>query len=112
MSVTDSEIAFALELFGGIDGLTHRKQTGAALLYAEGVLFGTVGDGEIYLKARGAFADEIAAAGSRQFEIERADGSRATNCYWTLPEVALDDPGLACDWARRALAALATGART
>ncbi len=102
MSVTDSEIAFALALFDGIEGLTHRKQTGALLLYADGVIFGTVGDGEIYLKARGDFAAEMAAAGSRQFAIERADGTRATNSYWTLPDDARDDPDLARDWARRA----------
>ncbi|MCB1339070.1 MAG: TfoX/Sxy family protein [Maritimibacter sp.] len=110
MSVTEAEIGFALDLFGGLAGLTHRKQTGALLLYADGVLFGTVGDGEIYLKARGGFADEMAAAGAEQFAILRADGSRGTNCYWTLPAPARDDPALASDWARRALAALATEA--
>jgi len=26
--------------------------------------------------------------------------------YWTMPEEAVDDPDLACDWARRALAHL------
>ncbi|GKY87585.1 TfoX/Sxy family protein [Sinisalibacter aestuarii] len=106
MSVSDSEIAFALELFSSIEGLTHRKQTGALCLYCDGKIFATAGDGAIYLKARGSFADEMEAAGARQFTLTRADGSTATNCYWTLPDAALDDPDLACNWARRALAAL------
>lgn len=106
MSVSDAEIAVALDLFSGVGRVTHRRQTGAALLYADGTLFGTVGDGEIYLKARGAFAREIERAGGVQFAIERADGSRGTNCYWTLPDAARDDPARASAWARRAIAAL------
>ena len=86
--------------------MTYRKQTGAALLYAGDVIFGSVGDGEIYLKARGAFALEMEAAGAVQFAISRADGSRGTNCYWTLPAPARDDPDVAGAWARRAIAAL------
>ncbi|MCB1330483.1 MAG: TfoX/Sxy family protein [Maritimibacter sp.] len=111
MSVTEEEIAHALDLFAGTPGLRFRKQTGAALIYADDVLFATVGDGEIYLKAREPFAREMAAAGSEQFAILRADGSRGTNCYWTLPPPARDDPELARAWAARALAAL-TEAKT
>ena len=106
MSVSDEEIAFALDLFAAVDGLTYRKQTGAALLYAGDMIFAAVGDGEIYLKARGAFAREMAEAGAVQFTIIRADGSRGTNCYWTLPTPARDDPDIAGGWAHRAIAAL------
>lgn len=106
MSVSEAEIAFSRDLFAGIEGLRYRKQTGAALFYAGDLLFATAGDGEIYLKARGSFARDMAAAGSEQFAILRADGSRATNCYWTLPPEARDDPGTATAWARRAIAAL------
>ncbi|MCB1358455.1 MAG: TfoX/Sxy family protein [Maritimibacter sp.] len=106
MSVTEEEIAHALDLFAGTPGLRFRKQTGAALIYADELLFATVGDGEIYLKAREPFAREMAAAGAVQFAILRADGSRGTNCYWTLPAPARDDPDLARAWAERAIAAL------
>ena len=112
MSVSEAEIAHASDLFGGIAGLRWRKQTGAALFYADDVLFATAGDGEIYLKARGDFAQEMAEAGAVQFAILRADGSRGTNCYWTLPAAARDDPDLARAWAERAIAALTKGARS
>ena len=105
MSVTDADIAHALDLFASVTGLRVRKQTGAALLYADDVLFATGGDGEIYLKARGAFARDIERAGAVQSSIARADGSRGSNCHWTLPIPARDDPAIA--GARRAIAALA-----
>ena len=44
----------------------------------------------------------LADAGAVKFEMEDGRGMN----YWTLPEAELDDPDLASDWARRALAAL------
>ena len=103
MSVSDSDIAFAHELFEGLGGLTHRKMMGGLTLYTDGQIFAILdADAVPYLKAKGAFAEALAAEGSRQFGDESGDRMG----YWTLPEAALDDPDLACDWARRALAAL------
>ena len=102
MSVSDADISFALELFEGIGTLTTRKMMGGLCLYSEGQIFGILGsDATVFLKAKGGFAGELAASGARQFGM---DGK--TMGYWTLPDAALEDPELACDWAKRALAAI------
>ena len=107
MSVSDSDIAFARELFAGLGGLTHRKMMGGLTLYCAGQVFAILdGEGRVYLKAKGAFADEMAAAGAVKFSFTDRHGKTASMGYWSLPDAALDEPDLACDWARRALAAL------
>lgn len=102
MAVSDEEIAFARELFDGLGTITHRKMMGGASLYCDGQIFAILrSDGRLYLKAKGAFAEELEAEGATIFEMDgRSMG------YWTLPDPALDNPELACDWGRRALAAL------
>jgi DNA transformation protein len=103
VSVTDADIAFVHELFEGLGGITHRKMMGGLSIYRDGQIFAILSSsGQIYLKASGGFAEALAAEGSVKFEMEDGRGMN----YWTLPEPALDDPALACDWAERALAAL------
>ena len=102
MAVSDADIAFVKELFSGLGPLTHRKMMGGATFYADGQVFAILSsDGQVFLKAKGDFADASQADGSRIFGM-----NGKTMGYWTLPEAALDDPELACDWAQRALAAL------
>lgn len=102
MAVTDSDIAFVKELFSGLGPLTHRKMMGGATFYSDGQVFAILSsEGEVFLKAKDAFAEAMADAGSRIFGM-----NGKTMGYWTLPEDALDDPELATDWARRALDAL------
>lgn len=104
MSVTEADIAFALELFDGLGPLTTRRMMGGLCLYSDGQIFAILSSQAVlYLKADGAFAAKLAAAGARKFAME---GGRSMG-YWTLPEAALDDPEVACDWARQALANLA-----
>jgi len=98
--------AFVLELFEGLGGVTARPMMGGLAIYREGRVFAIVGpEDRIYLKAVGPLADALAAEGSEQFVYEKASGKLARMGYWTLPDVALDDPDEACAWARRALSA-------
>jgi DNA transformation protein len=107
MTISDSDIAFVHELFDGVGQITHRKMMGGLTVYADGQVFAILtAEGRPYLKAKGAFAEEMAGAGSEKFEFVDKTGKVLTMGYWSLPEAALDDPDLACDWARRALAAL------
>lgn len=105
MTVAAADIAFALELFGDLGRLTHRKMMGGAVLYADGALFALLdGDGQIFLRSKGALADRLRAEGGRDFAWTRpSDGKVLTMGYVSLPEAALDDPGLACQWAHDAL---------
>ncbi|MBV7409724.1 TfoX/Sxy family protein [Maritimibacter sp. DP1N21-5] len=103
MAVSDADIERIHELFEGVGHLTHRKMMGGLSIYSDGQIFAILSSqGRVYLKASGNFADDLAAEGAEKFQMEDGRGMN----YWTLPDVALDDPDAASDWARRALAAL------
>ncbi len=103
MSVSDEDIAFVHELFEAVGPISHRKMMGGLSIYSDGQIFAILSsEGRIYLKAKGDFAAALAVEGAEKFEMGDGRGMH----YWTLPEAALDDPALASDWARRALAAL------
>ena len=107
MSLSTEQIAHATELFSGLGEITTRRMMGGLCLYHHGTIFAMVkGDGSILLKGAGDFVAEIEAAGSRQWVYVRDTGKAGAMPYWDLPDAALDDPDLACDWARRALAQL------
>jgi DNA transformation protein len=103
VSVSDADIAFALELFAPLGALSHRKMMGGLTIYNDGQIFAILSSsGQVYLKASGDFASRLEAEGSQIFTM----GDARTMGYWTLPDSALDDPEAASDWARQALVAL------
>lgn len=104
MSVSDADIAFALELFAGLGPLTTRKMMGGLCLYRDGVIFAILqSDGSVWLKGAGAFAGRMTAGGWDRWTYSR-DGHKTTAMpYWRLPHTALDDPDQACMLARQAL---------
>lgn len=107
MSIAQADIDFAIELFGGLGELTTRKMMGGLCIYSEGTIFAIIhSDGRIYLKGKGDVIEALEGEGSTQWTYSR-EGQKTTGMpYWTLPEAALDDPEIACEWARRALANL------
>jgi DNA transformation protein len=107
VSVSQSDIDAAVELFSGLGDVSTRKMMGGLCLYSDGAIFAILSsDGRVYLKAKGAFADRLAAEGAEIFSYDFGTGKGAGSMgYWTLPDAALDDPDLACDWARQALEA-------
>jgi DNA transformation protein len=107
MSVSDADIAFALELFDGLGPISTRKMMGGLCLYRDGVIFSILhGDGSIWLKGSGAFADHLTAEGWTRWTYARDGGKMAAMPYWRLPDALLDDPETACKLARDALAHL------
>ncbi len=103
MSITQTDIDFVYEVFAPLGDLTHRKMMGGLTLYHHGQVFAILSaDTTLYLKAKGAFADKMAAAGAVKFSTDNG----RTMGYWTLPTEALDNPDIATDWAQQALAAL------
>lgn len=108
MGISAGQVAFAEELFAGL-GCRARKMFGGAGLYAEGVMFAMIDDNEtIRLKADAALSADIAAEGGVEWVYTYPSGPRAGQTiamgYWSLPDAALDDPAVACEWGRRALA--------
>lgn len=107
MSVTDDQIAHALELFDGAGELSTRKMMGGLCIYADGTIFAIIhSDLGLMIKGKGAFIRELEDMGCTRWSETRADGRTSTMPYWQLPESALDDPDEATALARRALACL------
>jgi len=71
---------------------------GGAGRYRDGIMFGLVSDGEIYLKADDSIADRFRDAGCRPFVYRKRENLVAMS-YWSLPEAALDDGDLLKEWA-------------
>jgi DNA transformation protein and related proteins len=107
VSISPADIAFAEELFEGLGPLTRRKMMGGLCLYRDGTIFAILhGDGSIWQKGAGTFANQLIAEGWERWTYSR-DGRKVTAMpYWRLPPRLLDDPEEACLWARQALAAL------
>jgi DNA transformation protein and related proteins len=104
VAVSDAQIGFVNDLFADLGDISTRKMMGGLCIYANGQIFALIGDqARLYIKAKGALAQEFATAGSEIFSYDKKNGKTGSMGYWTLPEAALDDPELACDWARKSL---------
>lgn len=108
MAVSAEDIEFATELFADLGGITTRKMMGGLCLYHDGVIFAILHpDGGLMLKGAGDFRQVLEDAGCSRWTYARPGKTETAMPYWSMPEAALDDPELACDWARRALEHLA-----
>jgi len=104
VSLSQSDITFVKELFSNIPNLTTRQMMGGLSIYSEGHIFAISSpEAVIYIKAKDQLQTDLCNQGARQFTNVTKDGKTRTMGYWTLPNEALDDPELACDWAKRAL---------
>lgn len=99
---------FIRELFAPFRPVTMQRLFGGAGLYADGLIFGLVFDGAIYLKVDATSIPDFEREGSKPFTYVRAKSKgrigRASLSYWRLPERLYDDPEEVAVWAARALA--------
>lgn len=93
-----------LELLGPLGHVTARRMFGGNGLYCDGVFFGIILDGTLYLKADELNRGEFERAGSEIFSYSRR-GRRATLGFFRAPDEAMDAPHLMAPWGRSALAA-------
>ena len=97
-SISDADIAFAIDLLSDLGPITNRKMFGGICLFYDGTVFSLVSsDATIYLKTKGSLANALADDGGTQFH---------NMPYWSLPDQAREDPTLACELGRRALSDL------
>jgi len=107
MSVSDGEIAFAMDLFHGLGPLTTRKMMGGLCIYRDGTIFALLqSDGSLWLKGAGDMAARMEAEGWARWTYTRDTGKTTAMPYWRLPDAALDDTEAACALARDALECL------
>ncbi len=104
MSLSDEQIAHALEVFEAVPDVTTRKMFGGLGLYSEGTIFGVVmSDGTIRLKGVGDMITRFEDLGMEKWVYQRPGQKQSSMPYWTLPEAMLDDPDEASALAREAL---------
>jgi DNA transformation protein len=106
MSRLDPE--FIRDLFAPFRPVTMKRLFGGAGLYADGLMFGLVFDGAIFLKVDETSIPDFQREGSRPFVYTRAKSpgriGRHSLSYWRLPERLYDDPDELAVWAKRSLA--------
>jgi DNA transformation protein len=83
---------------------------GGAGLFADGVMFGLVSGGQIYLKADATTVTCFEREQCGPFEYSTKNGKRTLTSYWRLPDRLYDDADELAQWARQALAAARQGA--
>ncbi len=97
---------FIRELFAPFRPVAVKRMFGGIGLYAEGVMFGLVFDGVIYLRVDETSIPAFAREGSAPFVYPLAKNhvGRPSRHFWRLPERLYDDPDELAAWAGRALA--------
>jgi DNA transformation protein and related proteins len=105
---TPMDPEFIRELFAPFRPVTVKRMFGGAGIWADGLMFGLVFDGAIFLKVDEASVPDFEREGSQPFVYTRAKSpgrvGRASLSYWRLPERLYDDPDELAEWAGRALA--------
>jgi DNA transformation protein and related proteins len=95
---------FIAELFAEFGPVEVRRLFGGAGIFADGLMFGLVADGVIFLKAdehnRPAFEQE----GMTPFAYGKS-AKRVIMSYWRMPERLYDAPDELARWAGESLAA-------
>ena len=104
MAAGDEFLAHVLELLAPLGRVAARRMFGGHGLYCDGVFFGIVLDGTLYLKADDRNRGDFERAGCEIFSYSRK-GKRAQLNFYRAPGDALDAPHLMLPWARNALSA-------
>ena len=106
---------FIRELFAPFRPVAAKRMFGGIGLYAEGLMFGLVFDGVIYLRVDEASIPSFEREGGVPFvyplakprvggRTRWAGSGRPSRHFWRLPERLYDDPDELAVWAGRALA--------
>lgn len=98
--------AFLEEMLAPLGGVSIRRMFGGLGLFRDGLMFGLVMRGELYLKVAPEGKASFAAEGGTPFSYA-GKGARVTviASYWRAPDRLSDDAEELVSWARRACAA-------
>src|SRR3954464_15426750 len=98
-------VTHAVDLVSLVAPVTARAMFGGHGLYAEGVMFGLLDDGELFLKTDEATRARFADAGCRQWQYVNKKVRMENTGYFRPPDDAHEDPEAMLPWARLALEA-------
>jgi DNA transformation protein and related proteins len=91
-----------VELFASFRPVSVRRMFGGAGIFADGLMFGLIADGAIYLKADEETIPDFEREALGPFTYETKNGVRSLG-YWCMPERLYDDPEELAAWAAAAL---------
>ena len=97
-------VELAVELLSLAGPVHARAMFGGHGIYAGGVMFGLVDDGELFLKTDDETRPTFLAAGCRQW-IYEGRGRRMQTAYYRPPDEAHESPEAMLPWAERGIAA-------
>jgi DNA transformation protein and related proteins len=99
---------FIRDLFAPFRPVTLKRMFSGAGLFSDGLMFGLVVRGVIYLKVDDTSIPDFEREGSGPFTYSRGKSSGRVSShalsYWRLPERLYDNPDELAVWAERALA--------
>ena len=98
-------VAHALDLLALLGPVEARSMFGGHGLYGEGVMFGLLDDGELFLKTDAATRERFVAAGCRRWTYVNKKVRMENTGYFRPPDDAHEDPEAMLPWARLALEA-------
>lgn len=98
--------AFLEEMLAPLGGVAIRRMFGGLGIFRDGLMFGLVARGGLYLKVAPEETDIFAAEGGAPFSYATKGGRTTTIAsYWRAPDRLSDEPEDFLIWARRACAA-------
>jgi DNA transformation protein and related proteins len=98
-----SFVAHALDLVSLLAPVQARAMFGGHGLYAQGVMFGLLDDGELFLKTDAETRATFVAAGCRQWTYVNKKVRMENTGYFRPPDDAHEEPEAMLPWARLAL---------
>lgn len=93
-------IPFVQELLEGWGPVSARRMFGGHGLYRDGLMFAIVMNQQLYLKVDEQNRPDFEAAGLPPFVYEAKGRQVALSCH-RAPDALLDEPDMACEWAKR-----------
>ena len=96
-------VEFLKEMVDPLGGISMRKMFGGLSIYRDGLIFGLVAEGTLYLKADAAFVPAFEAEECGPFTYTDKSGRSSSMPYWRLPERLYDEPDEFVEWCRRSI---------
>jgi DNA transformation protein len=105
MASDPSFVAHAVDLVSLLGPVEARRMFGGHGLYAEGVMFALLDDGELFMKTDAETRERFAQAGCRQWQYVHGKVRMENTGYFRPPDEAHEDPEAMLPWARLAVSA-------
>ncbi len=104
----DDYIHYLLDMLAPLGEVRARRMFGGHGIFIEDLMFGLVVNDELYFKVDAHTRQTYASRGLEAFSYMSKDRSVSLS-YFAVPEEALEDSNMLCDWGRDAIAVAMRG---